>query len=431
MYYMSFGSNLCMLGSNKLRSTDPGAISAIGWSSDLSRGNEPMLQYHLLAVYCEYSACEETYDDLLAVILERVQSLCSDDAVRNPWVKHGIKFVLCGIQGDLKWITTKYDLHHFNRNSCCSRCDATKKDPDPCKTIGCFTDAAAFTACTHESFCEAHALEQWPLPMLHGVRLERFMHDVAHSQYLGSGKTLNGSCLVLLCELGEFHPNGHFPTQGNYESNLQQALRAAYINFKTWAKTNRIAVNQPRFTCSRLNRKSRGNHACLASKAVSGKILSFWLASCATSRSERLHATSLDKLVATCVWSYAAMIRAMDAAGLVLKPEEAEAIFNHGMVHLRTYAHLRSLSAQIRRGKIPNRNLWTLLPKHHHLWHALHDAKNWKVNPMGYNLLAAESWVGSVGRMSRFLGMLGYVGIHVCSYAYSHKYMYIHITCKA
>ena len=117
------------------RNSDPGAISAVGWCSDFGRGNEAMLHYFLCTVYAEYCACDETYNDLLIALLPRFQSLCATDEKLNPWCSNGIRFVLTGVQGDLKWIHVQHDLHNYNQNACCSCCDAVKNDPNPYKTI--------------------------------------------------------------------------------------------------------------------------------------------------------------------------------------------------------------------------------------------------------------------------------------------------------
>ena len=242
------------------RNSDPGAISAVGWCSDFGRGNEAMLHYFLCTVYAEYCACDETYNDLLIALLPRFQSLCATDEKLNPWCSNGIRFVLTGVQGDLKWIHVQHDLHNYNQNACCSCCDAVKNDPNPYKTIACFTDSHQFNLTSHEAWCSERTLEEWPLPMVYGVRLERFLHDVAHSQLLGTGKTLNGSALVYLAECGEFSPNSVFPSRGLYTVNLQLALRTAYLDFKRWVKEAGLRVNHPRFTVSRVNRKNRMTH---------------------------------------------------------------------------------------------------------------------------------------------------------------------------
>ena len=259
------------------------------------------------------------------------------------------------------------------------------------KTIGRITNA---------QYLDSKPLECLPLPMLHGVHIQRFLHDTTHSQLLGTSKTLNGSCLTYLCEAGEFSAF----EAGVYEQSLAKVLRVAFHDFKQWLRSNHLLATQPRFTTSRLNRKHRGMFPVLASKAINGKRISFWLASKCYERLERLgeSATKLDKLVHTCVWSYCSMLRRFDEYGMVMSVAQASELHQVGMVHLLTYSRLRGLSAETR-GKVLNRTLWSVLPKHHHLQHALDEARSSLVNPGCYHLLAAESWVGNIGRMSRYL----------------------------
>ena len=56
---------------------------------------------------------------------------------------------------------------------------------------------------SNEEYMLKKSLESVPAPMLHGVFLCRFAHDVAHSQLLGTSKVLNGACLTYLAEAGQ------------------------------------------------------------------------------------------------------------------------------------------------------------------------------------------------------------------------------------
>ena len=96
----------------------------------------------------------------------------------------------------------------------------------------------------------------------------------------------------------------------------------------------------------------------------------------------------------------------MDEANLVLTESEANYIHHMGMTYLQTHARLRVLSERIQKGKVPLRSCFTLLPKHHHLLHALNDTRSTRININGYALLSAESWVGMVGKIARMLGYL-------------------------
>ena len=242
------------------RNTDPGAVSVVGWTSDFAYGVEALLQYNLLCVFSEYVECSRTYDDLMEALLPRFQKLC-DPLANHPWQQE-FRFVLCGVRGDLKWINDRYKIHNYRTNSFCSRCNVTKVSPtnNVYATITTFSGKAEYEEISHESFCANLSLEEWPLPVRYGVQLTRFCHDTCHSQLLGTGKVLNGSALIYLCEKG-FFVGGQLG-QGVYDVVLQEQLRAAYVNFKAFNKEHGLRISHPRFTFNRVNRKHRGMQPC-------------------------------------------------------------------------------------------------------------------------------------------------------------------------
>ena len=144
---------------------------------------------------------------------------------------------------------------------------------------------------------------------------------------------------------------------------------------------------------------------------MAGKQISFWLAERALQHAEREGSTPLDQLAAICAHSYVLMLRQFDEHPLVMTQEQAESLYQVGQRHLETWASLRTLSAAAGTGRVLNRNLWMIVPKLHHLKHCLEDAKANRINPNMQNLLAAESWVGAVGRMARIP-----VGPHIFEY---------------
>ena len=251
---------------------------------------------------------------------------------------------------------------------------------------------------TNQQYMASKSLEELPVPMVHGgVALSRFLHDTTHSQLLGTSKVLNGSVLTYLIECGHF---GAFPSHGFYEHNYAMLCRTAFVDFKMWLRANGLAATQPRFTASRLNRKHRGMFPCLASKAINGKRVSYWLAARCVERLEQPDVTFLDELVATCMWSYCSMLRLFDECPMVLSQAQASLLHRHGSLHLLSYAHLRLLSSRSV-GKRYLRSSFCIIPKHHYLQHALDEALESFINPGVYNLLAAESFVGTIGRISR------------------------------
>ena len=215
-----------------------------------------------------------------------------------------------------------------------------------------------------------------------------------HAGLLGTGKCLNGSALAHLCESGCF---GNFA--GEYEAALHSCLREAYKHFRDWTRRHGLRVVQPRFTPARVHRKSRATFPALSSKAHPGKVLSFWLASVSKEWALRGNATHLDKAVNVCCWSYTSMLEMLDTYPLVMTPQQAQAVHDRGILHLRSYAYLRSLSSEVRRGL--NKNMWLMMPKHHHIQEMLRRLAVEHVNPNWYNLMTGESFVGLVSKLSR------------------------------
>ncbi|OLQ15727.1 hypothetical protein AK812_SmicGene122 [Symbiodinium microadriaticum] len=383
------------------RNSDPGAVSAIGWGCDFGYKRESLLQNFLLCVYAEYTACEYTHDDIMLYACEKFKHM-ADERINHPWHSGGYRFQLCSCRGDLKWINAKFKIHHYMRHKdeFCSMCSACKKHDDVRHTFTDFRDGSVHkqNRLSNDEYMQSKPLEDLPIPLVNGgVHLSRFLHDTTHSQLLGTSKVLNGSVLTYLIEAGEF---GTFPRMGFYEHGLQSLCRPAYLRFKAWLKRYKLQATQPRFTAARLNRKHRGMYPCLASKAINGKRVTFWLASVCRQRLERANATELDELICTCIWSYCAMLQMFDVCEMVMTDAEAATLHRHGSLHLLSYAYLRKLSSRSV-GKEFLRSSFCILPKHHFLQHALDEARASLINPGTNNLLAAESWVGTVGRISR------------------------------
>ena len=105
------------------------------------------------------------------------------------------------------------------------------------------------------------------------------------------------------------------------------------------------------------------------------------------------------------------MLQLMDSNPLVMSEEQSEMAYRRGMLHLKTYAYLRSLSSTSPRGGL-NKNMWLMMPKHHHIQKMLRTMRAERVNPHWYSLLTAESFVGLIAKLTRKLGthILFFVG---------------------
>ena len=180
------------------KNSECGVVSVTAWTAEFSTQNNPLLRYFPIAVWSEHCESEFTFADLEKEMIERWRRL-TDPSLTWPWTSSGylIAFTFC--QGDLKWLNSRMGgLHNYRANSFCSRCECVKNHPNTQLTLpNMSNDPDAHTVRSYSS----EQLQAFsPLLGLPGMCLERVMHDVAHSQYLGTGKTTNGSpaCMVSL-----------------------------------------------------------------------------------------------------------------------------------------------------------------------------------------------------------------------------------------
>ena len=388
------------------RNTEGGLVACIGWSTDFGAGRGPLSRYFLVCILPEHYTTKRTFHDIYKALAKCVAHMC-DESVQHPWTEKGYSFIYSSTQGDLKWLNDQFSFHNSRANQFCTMCQCCKNHIDISMTLGDFRPTAHHiqTRLDHDGWAASIGMNpaDWhPILEIPGCRADRFMHDVLHSQLLGTGKVLNGSVLTFLCESGYFQP---FKMGfGKYDLCLDSRLREAYGNFCSWKKMMGIDVNQPRFTCARLGRRMRTHYPCLSAKGAASKALSFWLSELATEHANRVGASQLDKTVATCALSYGEVLRLLDVLPALLTHEQAVEFREKGLLHLQCYSALNRMSQaqQSQRGHgVQNKALWLLLPKHHHFHHMLDETVSSQVNPSWCTLLCAESWIGIMGRISR------------------------------
>ena len=190
-----------------------------------------------------------------------------------------------------------------------------------------------------------------------------------------------------------------FP-RGLYHEALGTVLREAHKKFLEWKRARKLQCSQPRFTWSRLSRKTRMMYPCLSSKAVASKVVSHWLCDCAMEFAQRPGADRTSRLVATCLRAYTSTLEVMESAPMVMSQVQAQQYYRGCMVHLQTYAALHGISRTCT-GKAPNRTMWLLITKHHHLYEHAKVTLRERWNPACTQLLCAEDWIGRIGRISR------------------------------
>ena len=376
------------------KNSEVGTISVIGWTSDFAFLNGTLTRYFPICAWSEHCGTEFTHEDIMKHVTMRISRMVDAEFI-HEWSEGGFAFIFHGISGDLKWIRDHFGLHKYNANECCSSCGAVKDHPDPSMTISDFRPTAHHvgTAPDLSSFHEISSV----IFTLPGASPERVVHDPMHSQLLGTGKLSNGSGIIYLAESSWWHP---FQPSGTYPDALEHALRLAHKDFLAWKKLTGLDVSQPRFTPARLSRKGRQNYACLSCKAAPSKAVAFWVAKRSSELASREGASEMDQLVATCLGTYAMSIELMDKAELIMSQLEAERFCELTLTHLQTYAVLNKRSRNLT-GKTKGRNLWLIVPKHHHLFHCALRVKEQRINPKAAALFSGEDFVGRISRIAR------------------------------
>ena len=171
------------------RNSECGIVSITGWQLELAVAAEPLLRLFPFAVLSEYHETPFTYNDLMAHLVPRLQRLCDPSEVW-PWSHRGFYFCFTGCFGDLKWLSDKMEVHNFKKNEFCSRCHCTKKGPDREQTLPNMSADPSVHA--PRAYTQEELVAFSPLFEMSGMNMARVMHDVAHSQYLGTGKVCNG-----------------------------------------------------------------------------------------------------------------------------------------------------------------------------------------------------------------------------------------------
>ena len=381
---------------NCCRNAEVGTVSCVAWTPDLAYGNTSLLRYYPICVYSDYAATEDTYEDLMKALVPRLRLLTDTQCVDFDWSSDGYAFVLSSLQGDLKWIYQKYSVHNWRQNNFCSLCGCMKRHADVSRTISDFRPSASHVGSLPDlSYFEAN---RSCIFEFEGMGPQRCLHDCMHSQLLGTGKVANASGIVWLAERGfwdSFQRGG-----GVYDECMEISLKLAHRDFLTWKKSLKLDVSQPRFSCARLNRRNRTQFAVLSCKAAASKWVTMWLATRCVEHAQADGATELDRLVATCLHSYAAALRCMSENGAILTEAEAEEFYRLVMCHLQSWSVLRARS-NAATGRQPGRCLWMILPKHHFLMHAAMSVRRERVNPKTWALFSGEDFVGRIGRVAR------------------------------
>lgn len=170
------------------KNSECGVISVLAFCSEMGWKSGPLQRFFLTTCWSEHLQCDETFADVIVHFHESMERLMFDEW---PWSKRGYLIALTGVMGDLKWIYERFGLHNYKKNCFCSRCCCQKIHQDLRQTLSNFSqDPRAFED------RDLGRLADYS-PLLEHLTIERLMHDVMHSQYLGTGKGVNGATALV------------------------------------------------------------------------------------------------------------------------------------------------------------------------------------------------------------------------------------------
>ena len=152
----------CLYGDeiNAFKNVENGSICVMGFGSDVAYNNSALERYYLFTAFSEHHATDNTFDDIIRALVPRLQRMFTSTSFN--WSKAGWAWTYGSTQGDLKYITDRFRLHNFRKNSFCNLCKCVKRHENISMTLADFRDGAAYrdTNVSHEDYVRATAAEE-------------------------------------------------------------------------------------------------------------------------------------------------------------------------------------------------------------------------------------------------------------------------------
>ena len=147
----------CLYGDeiNAFKNVENGSICVMGFGSDLAYNNPALERYFLFTAFSEHNATDNTFDDIIRALVPRLRNMFTSTC--QKWSAAGWAWTYSSTQGDLKYITDRFGLHNFRKNSFCSLCECVKRHENISMTLADFRETAAYrdTLVSHEAFLRA------------------------------------------------------------------------------------------------------------------------------------------------------------------------------------------------------------------------------------------------------------------------------------
>ena len=219
---------------------------------------------------------------------------------------------------------------------------------------------------------------------LPGFVLGMLMVDFMHSDL---GCWISGNTLVELVASGRF---GYLNIQA-WTRRHELALRAAWIQFRAWAKANKVSHSVPCFNPARLSMASVHDWPELKGKSHNIMMVTVWLWDVV--RPDLPNGDVHDKLRGTVLQAYVRIRNIITHAGLWLTADEAQELLDAGKLMLNSY---KLLSWDAAPDSSPR---WPLKPKHHHIDEGIRNAFKTRRNPRTHWLFKHEDFVGKEAKL--------------------------------
>jgi hypothetical protein len=294
----------------------------------------------------------------------------------------GIKGHVVAVRGDWKFVQMAFQQSHsWMHNDVCTRCQASRQSG----TRVPFWDFSAGAAWRATLFTQAQTLQLFnsPLTLLPFFIPEMLWDDVMHSVFMGFGKDLVSSAIVLACYADHFG-SGTLPAK----------LGRATDSWKSWCHVRGHSTTVTTIDRARLKFPSMGAVPMIICKAYDTKLLLSWLAETLSF----VTAPASLCLAALATHSLCAMFHVLDCANLILTEEEAAAIIAYGDKFFEAYG---AVSASM--DGSPTHSLFPCRPKLHKVQCQVIDRirKGSRINPRYMSCWADEGFVNPIARFSQ------------------------------
>ena len=236
----------------------------------------------------------------------------------------------------------------------CHRCDASKVAERGWHFHN--FDSPTWTPVSNDSFKQGPGRVRNPLTPLVHVDMVRPWY--LHTFHLGWGRLINGATIY------ELALEQHFGA-----GSLSEQLAAASLRLKEWARANRVACNQPKFTAARINVLKKKDAAELKGKGWNSRVVTAWLADELQTRVGP--PSDHGDLRTAVVWSLAQLYCQLERAPQLLTAQQADKAYESGVTAPKCYKLLSARAAG------PH---WPLRPKAHWVHHSLEDMRAWRVD---------------------------------------------------